>query len=521
MGKLLLDQGLIRAARQAAKQVVRRLEVHIEAHTTTSVERAVIRLCGIDGIDDHEVPLPNLVVEQIASAGGLGRGAAYWMANAVLACRKTPQELAEGVAQGELVLTSLPVAEEVKIKQTATQLVGAGLDLIKARREERESYLQRFGAGRTPYLYVIVATGNIYEDIKQARAAVGQGADIIAVIRSTGQSLWDYVPYGPTTDGVGGTIATQANFKLMRQALDEAGEKAGRYIRLTNYCSGLCMPEIAVMGALERLDVMLNDSMYGIIFRDINMQRTFVDQYYSRLLNGFAGIIINTGEDNYLTTADAVDRAHTVLASQFINEQFASLSCIPLELVGLGHAFEIDPGLEDSFLLELAQAQMVREIFPDCPIKYMPPTKFMNGNIFQGQVQDTLFNVASIMSGQSIHLLGMLTEAVHTPLVMDRAISIDNARYVFHAMRHIGEEISFSHAGRMQKRAAEVLAKAVELLEYLADIGLMAALEQGVFADISRSRQGGKGLDGVIRKKANYVNPLRELILAGGMPGEQ
>ncbi|MBW4947627.1 lysine 5,6-aminomutase subunit alpha, partial [Klebsiella pneumoniae] len=132
-------------------------------------------------------------------------------------------------------------------------------------------------------------------DIVQARAAAEQGADVIAVIRSTGQSLLDYVPYGATTEGFGGTYATQENFKLMRAALDEVGQKIGRYIRLTNYCSGLCMPEIAAMGAMERLDMMLNDSMYGIIFRDINMQRTFVDQFFSRMVNAHAGIIINTG----------------------------------------------------------------------------------------------------------------------------------------------------------------------------------------------------------------------------------
>ena len=45
-----------------------------------------------------------------------------------------------------------------------------------------------------------------------------------------------------------------------------------------------------------------NDALYGILFRDINMQRTLVDQYMSRVINGFAGVIINTGEDNYLTT---------------------------------------------------------------------------------------------------------------------------------------------------------------------------------------------------------------------------
>jgi len=28
----------------------------------------------------------------------------------------------------------------------------------------------------------------------------------------------------------------------------------------------------------------------------------------------------------------------------------------------------------DSFLLELAHAQLIRELFPDAPLKYMPPT---------------------------------------------------------------------------------------------------------------------------------------------------
>ncbi len=156
-----------------------------------------------------------------------------------------------------------------------------------------------------------MATGDIYEDIPQAQAAAREGADVIAVIRSTGQSLLDYVPEGPTREGYAGTYATQENFRLMRAALDETSKELGRYIRLTNYASGLCMPEIATLAGLERLDMMLNDSMYGILFRDINPIRTFVDQRFSRQIHARAGIIINTGEDNYLTTADAVEAAHT------------------------------------------------------------------------------------------------------------------------------------------------------------------------------------------------------------------
>ena len=90
--------------------------------------------------------------------------------------------------------------------------------------------------------------------------------------------------------------------------------------------------------------MMLNDSMYGILFRDINPIRTFVDQRFSRQVHARAGIIINTGEDNYLTTADAVEAAHTVTVSQLLNEYFAK-EAGPRGLAARasGHAFEIDP----------------------------------------------------------------------------------------------------------------------------------------------------------------------------------
>src|SRR4029078_11891330 len=146
-------------------------------------------------------------------------------------------------------------------------------------RDGRETLKGKFAPALTPLKYVIVATGNIYDDATQAKAAAFAGADIVAVIRATAQSLLDYVPHGPTTEGYGGTFATRENFRIVRRAIDEASEEHGRYVRQTNYSWGLCMAEIAWMAAVERLDMLLNDAMYGILFRDINMCRTFVDQY--------------------------------------------------------------------------------------------------------------------------------------------------------------------------------------------------------------------------------------------------
>jgi len=499
-------------ARQIAGNIAADMQKFVNRYTTVAVERTLCRLMGIDGIDKNDAPLPNVVVDALMKEGVLGEGVLYYLGNAVAETGKTPQQIAEMVAEGTYDLSKAKTHTNAEINEALKPYIDSSLERIKANRRRREEFIETIGEGRKPYIYVIVATGNIYEDVVQAQAAARQGADIIAVIRTTGQSLLDYVPYGATTEGFGGTYATQENFRIMRKALNEVSTEVGRYIRLCNYCSGLCMPEIAVMGALEGLDVMLNDALYGILFRDINMQRTMIDQYFSRVINGFAGVIINTGEDNYLTTADAYEEARTVLASDLINEQLALLAGLPEEQMGLGHAFEMNPEMENGFLYELAQAQMTREIFPKAPLKYMPPTKFMTGNIFRGQIQNALFNEIAIWTGQGIQLLGMITEAVHTPFMSDRYLAIENARYIFNNMKSIGEDVEFKNGGIIQSRAQQVLDQALDLLMQIEREGLFNALEKGIFADVKRPKNGGKGLNGVSEKGENYRNPFIDLM---------
>lgn len=507
--KLGISNEMVARARELAEAVAGPVREHIRRHTTVSVERATLRALGADGVDEFGVPVPNLAVVSLEGVR-LSRGAALYYVNALVAKGCTVEELNSAIAGG-LDISGLEQCDAGRIKEMAGRLVEAFsrrvTDNVSLRGARLEEYRE---SERSPLLYVIVATGNIYEDVRQAAAAAEQGADIVAVIRSTAQSLLDYVPYGPTTEGYGGTYATQENFRIMREALDEVSERERRYVRLVNYCSGLCMPEIAVTGALERLDMMLNDSMYGVLFRDINMQRTFADQHFSRMVNAFAGIVINTGEDNYLTTSDAYEKAYTVLSSQFLNERFALDAGLPPGLIGLGHAFEMDPETTGGFLLELAQALMAREIFPGCPLKYMPPTKYVTGDIFKAYAMNTLFNFASKATGQSIHLLGMLTEGIHTPFMQDRYLAIENARYVMNNIEGFFEEVEFRPGGVVARRAQEVLGQATEFLGEVARLGLFDAIEQGLFAEVKRSKTGGKGFEGVLEKAPDYWNPVGE-----------
>lgn len=510
--ELRIDPAAIGEARRLARAITAPIGAFIDAHSTVAVERSVLRLLGVDGVGRDDIPVPNLVLERLGAR--VRSGVARALGALVAETGRTPDDVASAVAAGSLDVALGDATPEAAARAALERYVRGALVRIDVARSERERRLERMPQLRAPLLYVIVASGNIYEDRTAAIAAAEAGAQIIAVIRSTGQSLLDFVPFGATTEGFGGTYATQENFRIMREALDAVSERLGRHVMLTNYASGLCMPEIATMAALERLDMLLNDSMYGILFRDINMKRTFVDQHFSRLLNARAGIVINTGEDNYLTTADAVEQAPAVLASQFINEAFAHRAGMADDRIGLGDAYEIDPALEDGFLFAVAQAQLARQCFPDAPLKYMPPTKFMTGNVFAGYLHDGFFNLASMLTGQSIILVGMMTEGIVTPFLSDRDLALENVRYVRSTAGGLAQDFVPAPGGLVVERAHTVLLEAVALLERIVADTLLDAIADGTFGITKRPADGGRGLSGVVAKSDAYWNPASQLLEA-------
>jgi beta-lysine 5,6-aminomutase alpha subunit len=537
--KLDLDPGVVAACRQAARQIADGVAERIAGHTTVSVERSVTRMLGVDGANDLDVPLPNVLVDHVHDRGGLGRGIAYWLGNAMLQSGRTPQQIAEAVSAGEMDLTAgiadgaaldavtasngaavengsptqhAAAAEHGAIREHVVAETAKRLKEVNARFEQRRAMRERLGDAPAPLRYVLTATGDVYEDVVHAKAVAEAGGDIVAVIRSTAQSLLDYVPYGPTTEGYGGTFATQANFRIMREAMDEWSEQHGRYVRLSSFCSGLCMSEIAAMGAWEGFDNMVNDALYGILYRDINVVRGLIDQRISRMINGYFGVTINTGEDNYLRTADALEAAPSVTASQFVNYELARHSGVPDAQIALGDAFEIDVPVRNGLLYEWAQAQLTRELFPDCPVKYMPPTRHMDGNLFRTHAADTLFNLVTIATSQGVQTIGVPTEGIFTPHIHDRVLGLQNVDYVFNAAHDLGEEIEFKRGGIVQTHAQKVLAGAHELLERIAETGLLQAIEEATFGDVSRREDEGRGREGIVEVQDGYFNPLTELM---------
>lgn len=508
--KLNLDWDLVAQCRELAESTIHPVKRYIDMHSTVSVERAVLRLLGFEG--SHEVtpgyslPLVNLMIDRVGK-DRLRDGVGLILAGMRKKYpRLSQQKLAEVILEegiGEDATEDLNADKAAQILKPWIDSAFRQIDRLRYKKEE----MRELGPIGRPLKMVEMATGDINEDVRQARGLARQGADVVSVVRSTAQSLLEYVPEGETTDGFGGTFATRANFSLMREALDDVSHEIRSYIRLCQYSSGLCMPEISALAALEGVDFLVNDALYGTVFRDLNIKRSLIDQHFSRLLVSRSGMLMVTGEENFSPEGDVASRHTQVLASHFINEQFAKAASVRDDLMAVGHAFEVDPKVEDSFMHELAIAQLMRELFPRAPIKFLP-AKVKGGDVYFNQVMDTLFHIVGLMTGQRIHVVGTPTGSFAGASAQDRFAALKNANSVFKSAHSLYDDIQFVTNGKVMRYARMMLESTHKFLSRMRSRGLLESLEQGAFADVSRNKDGGRGLDGVFARSRRYYNPF-------------
>ncbi len=78
--------------------------------------------------------------------------------------------------------------------------------------------------------------------------------------------------------------------------------------------------------------------------------------------------------------------------------------------------------------------------------------------------------------------------------------------------RALGDEVTYKRGGIIQTRAQEVLRDALTLLETVRERGMFEVLADGVFADVKRPMDAGKGADGVFVRSGDYFNPVEEAL---------
>ena len=147
-----------------------------------------------------------------------------------------------------------------------------------------------------------IASGRFEDDIRRMRMAAWNGAEHIMVIRTAGQSHIDSLLEG-TTQGIGGIPVTRKQCRATRRALDLIEEEVGRPINYHSYVSGVAGPDIAVMFHEEGVSGVHQDPQYNVLYRNINMLRSFVDACESKAIIADGGMLQIDGAHNANATA--------------------------------------------------------------------------------------------------------------------------------------------------------------------------------------------------------------------------
>src|SRR4051812_4131518 len=145
-GKLDLDPVTVRRARSLARQVGRPIVRLARQHTTVSVERATLRLAGLEGADAEGTPWVNRLVDVVRADVGLEHGVALPVWDALRRAEGADlRELAEKASAGSVAFRLPEGRDAQRARNAAARAVGTGIKRIDARRRERERLVKRIG----------------------------------------------------------------------------------------------------------------------------------------------------------------------------------------------------------------------------------------------------------------------------------------------------------------------------------------------------------------------------------------
>ena len=192
--KLGLNFELVDQARASAAKVADDVQHFIDQHTTVTVERAVCRLLGIDGVNDMDVPLPNVVVDHLMANSLLPVGTAWAIGNAMVETGKDPQAIAEDVAADKLLI---PIQCEFYALEGVTKL----LDSMKRVKTRLNPSLDIFGVLLTMYDGRTTLSKQVVEEVRNYFGKIVFDTLIPRTVKlseapSFGQPITQYDPSG-------------------------------------------------------------------------------------------------------------------------------------------------------------------------------------------------------------------------------------------------------------------------------------------------------------------------------------
>jgi D-ornithine 4,5-aminomutase subunit beta len=365
-----------------------------------------------------------------------------------------------------------------------------------------------------------IASGRFEDDIRRMRMAAWHGADHIMVIRTAGQSHFESLIEG-TPQGVGGIPITRKQVRAQRKALDFIEDEVGRPINYHSYVSGVAGPEIAVMFAEEGVNGAHQDPQYNVLYRNINMVRSFVDAASAKKIMAWADIAQIDGAHNANATAREAWKVMPELIVQHgINSMFSVKAGMKKENICLSTVPPTAPPAP-CMRLDLPYAVALREVFREYKMRAQMNTKYMEASPREATVTHVLNLLISQLTSADIQSTITPDEGRNVPWHIYNIEAVDTAKQAFAGMDGLGAMLEIKRdSGELADKVRELKERAILFMEEMIEIGgYFKAVESGFFVDsgyyperngdgIVRKSDAGVGEGTVYERDTDYMAPV-------------
>jgi Predicted cobalamin binding protein len=370
-----------------------------------------------------------------------------------------------------------------------------------------------------PVITTEIASGRFEDDIRRMRMAAWHGADHIMVIRTAGQSHMDGLIEG-TPQGIGGVPITRKQVRAQRKALDLIEEEVGRPINYHSYVSGVAGPDVAVMFAEEGINGAHQDPQYNVLYRNINMVRSFVDACESKKVMAWADIAQIDGAHNANATARQAWKVMPELIVQHaINSLFSEKVGIKASNICLSTVPPTAPPAPCVYM-DLPYAVALRDICDRYRMRAQMNTKYMEASAREATVTHVLNMLISKLTRADIQSTITPDEGRNVPWHIYNIEACDTAKQTLIGMDGLMEMIELKKDGPLRDKAREIKERALLFMEEIVESGgYFKAVEEGFFVDsglyperngdgIARKSDGGIGYGYIYERDEDYLAPV-------------
>lgn len=364
-----------------------------------------------------------------------------------------------------------------------------------------------------------IASGRFEDDIRRMRMAAWHGADHIMVIRTAGQSHFDGLIEG-TPQGIGGVPISRKQVRAHRKALDLIEEEVGRPINYHSYVSGVAGPDVAVMLAEEGVNGAHQDPQYNVLYRNINMVRSFVDAAESKKVMTWAEMVQIDGAHNANATAREAWKVMPELMVQHgINALYSHKVGMPKSAIALS---TVPPTSAPApcVKLDLPYAVALRELFSEYKMRAQMNTKYITSSSREATVTHVMNMLISRLTSADIQSTITPDEGRNVPWHMFNIEACSTAKQTLAGLDGLMDMVQLKDEGYLREQSRELKERAILYLEeIIKEGGYFNAVEHGFFVDsgiyperhgdgIGRKIDGGVGAGTVYERAADYMAPV-------------